>query len=273
MGEWSLILFTICMQAAIGAYLWVTIVKWKQQDQDFSKLNIVIAALAALAMIVALLHLGTPTSAFRALSNIGSSWLSRENFFGGAFFGLAVVTLLLEMKNVNHSTTKVVRLLTGVVGILAVFSMSMLYMNSVMPAWNHYQTLIDFCATTVVLGGILTIVMARKQVEEHVVKIAIAMALAVFIHAAVYVVFLAALGAGATAAQASIATLSGTFGIMLMIRWLLVLGGVGAVIFSQYAKAGHVAYMYAALAMLVVGHLIGRYIFFAIAVAKGIGAT
>ncbi len=273
MGEWSLLLFTLLMQASIGAYLWVTIIKWRQQDRSFGVTNAVIVVLSAVAVVISLLHLGTPTGALRSLLNIGSSWLSREILFSGGFFGLAAITLLLERSKMDASSLKIVRIVTTIVGLIAVFSMSMLYMSSIMPAWNSYQTMIDFYATMITLGGILTIVTAREQVEGYVAKMSVVMAIAIFVHAAVYILFLAGLGAGTEAAQSSIAILSQTFAIMAMVRWLLVLGGVGAVIASQYMKAHQNTYIYTALAMLVIGLFIGRYIFFAIAVAKGIGAA
>ncbi|KJS21088.1 MAG: hypothetical protein VR72_12295 [Clostridiaceae bacterium BRH_c20a] len=271
MGEWSLVIFTILMQTAIGAYLWATLMKSRKQERDFNKNNIAILALTAVAMIVSLMHLGTPSGALRALLNVKSSWLSREILFSGAFFGLVFITVLGDKLKLNGSQKVLLGWVTSVVGLLSVFSMSKLYMSSIIPAWNSRTTMLDFFVTTIVLGGIMLLVTSLKELEGEVAKLSIVMAAAVLIHAAVFPSFVAGLGAGTAAAQTSAMKLAQAYGGMLILRWVLVLGGVGLVILSQYKKQQESTYIYLALAALVLGQIAGRYIFFAVGVARGVG--
>lgn len=271
MGEWSLVLFTILMQAAIGSYLWVTIIKTRNQQRQFAVTDITVAVISTVAIVISLLHLGTPTGAMRSLLNIGDSWLSREILFSGGFFGLAILTVVLARFKVSGAQELTVRWLTSIVGIFAVLCMSKLYMSSVIPAWMSGTTMIDFFATMIILGGILTLVTGMQEAEGEAVLISIVMVAAAVLHAVVYPSFVADLGAGTAAAQASVTALAETYGTLMVMRWALVLVGVGLVVLSQYVKIQRSTYMYVALGALLIGQVAGRYIFFAVGVAKGIG--
>ena len=101
--DWPLTLFTVITQMALGAYavLWATdlIARQLTRPEDQERISaagvFLLGPLMALGLAFATLHLGRPEYAHRALSNLATSWLSREVFFVGVFFGMGALYALL----------------------------------------------------------------------------------------------------------------------------------------------------------------------------------
>lgn len=87
-GEWSLVAFTLLVPA-IAAWIASAIT----HESPFSKT--LFMSLCLLALLGSLLHLGKKQRAWRALSNLKNSWLSREILGFSAFVGCAFLYLLL----------------------------------------------------------------------------------------------------------------------------------------------------------------------------------
>jgi DMSO reductase anchor subunit len=112
--------------------------------------------LLATAICGSLLHLGRQRNALRALSNLRSSWLSREILTALVLLGLTAsawwTTLLPEAAAVRAwagwTTVPVAGLL--LLGIARV------YMQRTVPVWNHWRTPSAFTATAVLMGGLVT---------------------------------------------------------------------------------------------------------------------
>ena len=94
MGEYSLIAFTICLQASIGVMLFMTFMQQRLKDITFTKAAYASAILAVAGLLFSLAHLGQPLSAYNSILNMGTSWLSREILFTGVF-AIAVVYVAL----------------------------------------------------------------------------------------------------------------------------------------------------------------------------------
>ena len=101
--------------------------------------------LMALAMVISLFHLGTPGGAYRAIFNLGSSWLSREIFFAGLFFALTVACYYLARKDRFHAF---LAWISSLVGLLVIFNMASIYMSTIRPAWTDINTVLAFLGTT-----------------------------------------------------------------------------------------------------------------------------
>lgn len=84
----------------------------------------------ALALIFSLFHLGSPALAFCAISNLGSSWLSREILFAVLFLVLwfATYSTLRKGKTVNF-----LGWMTALAGFVTVYSMAGIYAASIRP--------------------------------------------------------------------------------------------------------------------------------------------
>ena len=91
--NWALIGFTILLQMSVGAFIVFGIVHfWAARKLDMKEADrlsnyglLAIGPLLVLALVASLFHLGSPLNAPRAVTNIGSSWLSREVLFSVLF--------------------------------------------------------------------------------------------------------------------------------------------------------------------------------------------
>ncbi len=94
--EWALITFTILAQMSVGAFVLLglvhTVVERRaggaEADRMADRALLAIGPTLVLGLGASLLHLGTPWIAYRAISNVESSWLSREIAGGVIFAGL-----------------------------------------------------------------------------------------------------------------------------------------------------------------------------------------
>ena len=89
--DWSLVIFTVLTQAAVGAFLVLQVLEYlSARRATFAGtrgLPVVLAVLSA-GLFAALFHLSDPLQAARAVVNFSSSWLSREIVFGSLFAAL-----------------------------------------------------------------------------------------------------------------------------------------------------------------------------------------
>lgn len=159
-AQYSLVLFTLFTQASVGAF-WVLLVsdflKRRAPDrvQDaFTRVGTyLLVPLTVIGLTFSTTHLGRPQFAFRALLHVGTSWLSREVWAFSLFFGLAAVYTYLWWKRIpDGELRRIVGLLTGGVGLLAVLSQAMVYQIPGRPMWNHPSTLVLFGASVLILG-------------------------------------------------------------------------------------------------------------------------
>lgn len=272
--EWALILFTVLSQAAIGAFILLTWFRQRNRDTAmdgaYRKASLTLLGLTVVALLASLWHLGRPLLAVSALGNLGHSWLSREIFFSGGFFVLLLASVLLEKQ---PATRRVVDWLAGLAGILSVLSMSAVYVRTMMPAWQGYNTFVAFLGTTALLGaataGGLLVTFGKGQEPlardlQHLIRVAVG---ALVVEVTVLPLYLASLGAGAEAAQATASLLAGKYGVALVLRWALVLAGglVPLLVGWRKLASGQVGtnLVYTALAFILVGEVIGRYLFYA----------
>lgn len=160
-AEWSLISFTLLMQAAVGAFVVFTFlnhlgigkINIPFPRETTLKLLLFVLGISIFALAGSFLHLGKPQNAIYALSNLGSSWLSREIFFVMLFFGLTAVYTFLEYRFENISNLKMIlAIAVCLTGVLAVFSMAKVYMIATVPVWNSFSTLFQFYSSAGVLG-------------------------------------------------------------------------------------------------------------------------
>ena len=80
MHEWALLIFTICVQTAIGGMLMLWLfqreISKAGKEDSFAILKIpliIIAALSLVGLIASFAHLGTPGNALNTIRNIGTS--------------------------------------------------------------------------------------------------------------------------------------------------------------------------------------------------------
>lgn len=160
--ELPLVFFTVFCQWAVGAIVSITVLIiaqpiWLSDEKRFNalrKMAVAILAVNIIGSLLSLLHLGSPTGAYRAILGIGHSWLSREVV---AFFLLNAVVFswaaILFRFNRSQALIRSVSLLASVAGLAAILvSAQVYYQMSSHPLWHSPITHLSFIATALLLG-------------------------------------------------------------------------------------------------------------------------
>lgn len=303
--DWALITFTILVQMSVGS-MWVLEVahffaarKYGAEEADrlSDRALYALVPVIVLAFIASLLHLGNPFSAYRAVTNLGSSWLSREILFGVIFAVLAFLFAFLQWRKIGSRVLRnVIGWLAALVGLVLVFSMSNVYLLQAQPAWNSWATPVSFFATTFLLG-VLAMGAAFVANYAHVQRkypdcaerqctlmrealrwIAVAAVLLVGVELVVLPLYLATLaGGGSAAGLASIKLMVGSSGWMLVLRVVLAFIGAGVLamfLYQNALSAGHEKMLgnlaYAAFIIVLAAEVLGRILFYTTHIQIGI---
>jgi anaerobic dimethyl sulfoxide reductase subunit C (anchor subunit) len=164
--EWPLIIFTVLGQVAIGIILMLC---WLDRDRDhldtklFKKGIRVSGALLALALLASLFHLGHPEAAYRALTHLGSSWLSREILL---FLLTFLAWTYLFWQSRQQTGRRALGLgITSVLGLLGIASSAMIYVLPRVPAWNNVGPVLFFLLTTGLLGALCTLLLGQRLLK------------------------------------------------------------------------------------------------------------
>jgi anaerobic dimethyl sulfoxide reductase subunit B (iron-sulfur subunit) len=161
MKEWSLIIFTLLSQLAVGAFLVLSVLRSLLAQKAgmavvellSDTMLLVIEPVTIVSILISLLHLGTPRNAYRAFRNVRSSWLSREILFATLFASAgAVFTVMQWFKIDAFETRNIVAWVATLLGLALVYSMSRVYMLRTIPTWNSPATPLSFFTTSLMLG-------------------------------------------------------------------------------------------------------------------------
>jgi anaerobic dimethyl sulfoxide reductase subunit C (anchor subunit) len=295
--ELSLVLFTVIMQMAIGAFCILGGVHFfasrrngpEEADKLSDRALVAIGPLAVFALLVTLFHLGNPLNAPRAILNFGSSWLSREIVLAVAFSGGGALFALLQWRKLGSAGLRnALALLVAAVGLVLVYAMSQVYQLASVPAWHSLNTPVSFYTTTLLLGalamGAAFVVnfwyVKRNQMDpanvqysmlatslRYIALLAMAMMGIQFIVMPLYFASLST--AGNAAASASLNVIFGEHGVLLAVRLLLLFVGAGLLSLFVYQLAdresklrltGNLAYL--AFALVLVSEILGRFLFY-----------
>ena len=104
MKDKSLVFFTLASQAAAGMMIWLAFlsVTGSRLLIDNRVVSGLVLALSGSAMLVSLIHLGSPLKAWHAVRNLLSSWLSREILVASAFCLLAGVLFITDLLSTHE---------------------------------------------------------------------------------------------------------------------------------------------------------------------------
>lgn len=287
--EWALMMFTLLVQLGIGSFIMLIVMRSILEKKDrklaaqiTNKGFIAIGPVVGLGLILSVFHLGDPLGAYRAIINIGSSWLSREIVLSGGFFVLLLASIYFFRKGKGNS----IGWITAVVGLIAVFAMGSAYASSVKPAWTSLNTYIVFYGTTLVFGAagaISSVVYSLKgqsipaEVGSLLKKVSWVGLAGVVLPLIYLPVYISGLNGGVEAAQASAGLLTGSYMVQLVLHVVFSAVGLGMAVYflSRQGKQKNMAIpastIYLALALILAGEFLGRYVFYATAVTTMIG--
>jgi len=162
--DWPLIVFTVLVQTAVGSFIFLfglLVINGRHLGEFGStwlfpwlfRPALGLLLLMGFCLLISLFHLGQPASAYLAVVNLKTSWLSREIlaaclFFAGLllltvsiFFGWPLTILLL------------ISCLDMLVGLALIFIMSKIYRLPAVPAWNSFRTPLSFYLTALLTGA------------------------------------------------------------------------------------------------------------------------
>ncbi|MBT7074794.1 MAG: dimethyl sulfoxide reductase anchor subunit [Anaerolineae bacterium] len=295
--EWALIAFTIFAQMSVGAFLILGVVHYyaskkagpEEADRLSDRALIAIGITLGLGMLASLFHLGSPLSAPRAVSNLATSWLSREILAGVIFALLGVTFAAMQWFKLSSIRNRnIVAWATSLVGLALIYSMARVYMLPTQPAWNTLATPLAFFVTTLLLGSMALAAAfvanyayvqiknpgcADTQCEllHGVLKgISVAGIVLMAIELIILPLNMGYLASGSPAALNSVRLMAGTFGTLQALRLVLVFIGAGVFGIFLYISAeetgkeslmGYLAY--SAFALVFVAEVLGRMIFYA----------
>ncbi|MGC5324207.1 dimethyl sulfoxide reductase anchor subunit family protein [Brevibacillus sp. SYSU BS000544] len=169
MHDFPLVLFTVLSQVAIGALvtLWLLEITGKKISVSSGfTISSVIAGIAIVGVLISLFHLGHPLEAYRAILNIGESWLSREVTVY-AIFILFSLMYCYFWKADRPANRKTVGALATLFGAGTIFSSAMIYTIPAIPAWNSGSTTLSFFLTSILLGPIFVGAVLQWRKEQN----------------------------------------------------------------------------------------------------------
>ncbi|MCF8232614.1 MAG: dimethyl sulfoxide reductase anchor subunit [Bacteroidales bacterium] len=280
MHEWSLIVFTLLTQTAVGAFIAGGIMEMRKKSLNrervtsFSTRTLpAVIVLALVALITSFLHLGSPGNVLHALNNIASSWLSREILFVSLFTGGIIVFYLLVLwKKGTETLRKIVAYITVIAGLLAVFSMAKVYMLETVPVWNTLFTPLQFFFTSFLLGG-LAVLVYKRSLEETVVRLPMKIMLVLVLASIVLWVVNTYLVSGqGIAAGKSLEVLLVNNGWLYYGRLVFMALAVVLMVYPIIKRTihKHPGLIIACFALLLIAEIIGRYLFYASYVRVGV---
>lgn len=277
MGEYfALTAFSICIQAAAGIMLFVALGRLMNKDHVFKNPVIAAAGLGVVGMLASLLHLGRPLHALNALFQFSDSWLSREIWFTAIFVGLTLVAAVrLYVKPQAGGAITGLAAVAALVGLVDVFAMAKIYSSASVPVWQSAATTVEFYAAAISMGAMVFLVLDMKEAGKMRKFVALAVAGVVAIQTAIIVPYFISLGVStSTALQVSLAILS-SLETAIIIKWLFILAGAGAVLWMAKDELSKTASCTVAggAALLLIGQVVGRYVFYAAMVVSGVGLT
>lgn len=154
-SEWSLVFFTLLGQFSAGLLLTTLLLQYGTQSRSDIHNKALYTATGAMvvALLISFLHLSSPLASVYALSNLKSSWLSREILMVSLFAGLLLLSSFLQMRSPQmHRLQSALQWTAAIAGLMMIWSMGRIYMLPTVPAWNTPATMLAFYGSAALTG-------------------------------------------------------------------------------------------------------------------------
>ncbi|MFZ2208847.1 MAG: DmsC/YnfH family molybdoenzyme membrane anchor subunit [Porticoccaceae bacterium] len=164
------VVFTLCTQAVLGAFLMV-LIGGLASGSALAPLAATAVRAPLLVGLLALLtyglfklnmHLGKPHRFYRGFNNLRWSPVSREIAGITGFYTLLIGFMVLSL--FSHPLLVILRQMVGIgallSGLAGLYFMYRIYRIPARPFWNHWQTGTAFAGNAIALGALLTGVVA-----------------------------------------------------------------------------------------------------------------
>jgi anaerobic dimethyl sulfoxide reductase subunit C (anchor subunit) len=302
--EWALPVYTILMQIAVGTFLMLWIIHVKGRSElDEQEMNTIMTNPITIvfftiivAMIGAHFHLSKPYLSLMSISNFRSSWLSREIIFTILFFLTMGFLWALQIKKSNRMRLKsCLGWIALIFGWGMIYCMAQIYLLPTQISWNSSMTIAYFMTTTLLLGAtaMAAILIMDLRVAEvrgteapssripllrdsltWLTIFALIMVITVISITAFQILFLQNADPPATI---SLDLLLGLYRPLFILRLTMIFIGIVWLIYSivQMTQKGKgvrelLTPIYASCFLVMVGEILGRFLFYATHVRLGI---
>ena len=275
--EWSLVFFTLLTQLAVGTFaIWalgaVLLPSPNPLQAGMFPLAVLGTVLCTLIVgaLIAASHLGRFTSAAFSLSNLRSSWLSREALLTIGFGLIVVTAIVLRISGASLGLSDHLIIIAGWIwGFSLVFGIAQLYRLRTVPAWNHIGTTAAFFTTSMLTGTALFMMLwlllvakddtyFREPIFSQVVLISnqlitLLVGIQIFIFSITVLYLSNQGGAGAK----SVRILWEDFRLALISRWLIL--GIGVTLLTVRPSDSLALFSYT---LLIISEILGRFLFY-----------
>jgi DMSO reductase anchor subunit len=255
MKERPLVAFTLLAQTAVGAFLtlgaldlWAGTLAGEPAARTLTDgVLLAIGPVVGLALISSLLHLGTPRNAWRAATNLRTSWLSREILGTLLFAGTGGTFAVLRWSGAGPAALRGALAVAGAAsGVALVYAMARVYRLRTVPRWDTPLTTVSFFATALLLGSLAvgSGLALLPGIPDELVRGPLR-----------WIALVAAAGFGAEIAAAGRGVLQG-------VRRLLLMGGVALCVALLLSDARFAPALLAAFVVALAAQVLGRYLFY-----------
>jgi anaerobic dimethyl sulfoxide reductase subunit C len=302
--EWALPVYTILIQMSVGMLL----VLWSLRlfaSKKFGKEALdrvvrdpllIINTTIIFGMIGAHFHLSRPYLSYLAVSNFRTSWLSREIVFTLLFFLCSGALWFFQWYRQGHWGLKTaLGWLAIFLGCITVYCTGRIYLLPTQEAWNMPETILAFYGSMLLLGvmALATILIMDLRFMEirqkgpltewaaivnyTVRRLAVAAGVILIPIVLINLFYLQSLRTGSTLMQTSYELLMKLYEPLLVIRFLLLLAGVGWLVvpvgmMKRTRKSVREVFTpaYLACLLVIVGEILGRFLFYAAHIRTGL---
>jgi formate dehydrogenase iron-sulfur subunit len=154
-AHWPLVIMLVLSQASVGVITIGALLKVVSLPVLLLSIALIVVGLGA-----SVFHLGRPFGAWRAFLNLRRSWMSREIVVFGMFPPLLIgATALALGLPIFKSGSFTALLRTGLevgalfIGLIGVFCSAMIYHDTHRPLWHWHRSVSFFFGTTAILGA------------------------------------------------------------------------------------------------------------------------
>ncbi|RLD58785.1 MAG: hypothetical protein DRI97_02465 [Bacteroidetes bacterium] len=303
--EWALPVYTIMIQLAVGALLFLWFLKLYSRSrveeaelEDLCRIPLMIIYFTiGTAIFGAHFHLSKPLISVLAVSNFHSSWLSREIIFTVLFFLATGSIVALTWLVPGYTRAKnILGWLAITAGIATVFCMSQIYLLPTQKLWNSENTLFYYLGSTLLLGmtslpAMLLLDLNYSEVQgNHQTKkyVEIVRKAVVWFSTASALVSVLVISQGIhqiitlkminhQSAQASLELLTGLYQPLVVMRFGLLIVGVSWLLMSVHRIMKKdpevkdlIGSIYVGFLLVLIGEILGRFLFYAAHVRIGV---
>lgn len=302
--EWALPVYTILMQLSAGTILLLWIIRAVRMSgfdaaarSRIVKIPLTIVVFTAcVAMVASHFHLSQPLRSYMAVVNFRTSWLSREIVFSVLYvLALAHLTLLHWLTESRSRLKSILGWVASGFGLILVYCMSHIYLLPTQSAWNSQFTIISFFLTLLFLGCIalpaillidfsFSAVLAHQGVDERasLIRTVLVWCTGAALLAWIAVVVVSTeqmlmLRSGDSWAQTSFELLTTLYLPLLVLRVVLPFFGILWMVLSLAQALQHKRSIreltmpaYISCISVMVGEIMGRFLFYAIHVRLGV---